>query len=75
MSTFSFPGFGYSAEELSTYMFWNNLFVISTVSQQVIRYSPPAIEPFRTWLNNHEVRDITHEVGSLVINYYTGTED
>ena len=70
MSNQTFPGFEYSAEDLSAYLLCMDVFIISLMSTQIIHFTTPDVAAFREWLDRNGVRDITHEAGSLVMEYY-----
>jgi len=70
MNSNTFPGFEHSADELSEYIFSLDLFVISLVSQKVVRYTAPDAAAFNEWLRSNGVQDINDEAGSMIMDYY-----
>lgn len=62
----TFPGLAYPADQLSAYIFCLDVFIISLISQEIIRFTTPESDLFKDWLRFHCVRDIA-QVTPLVM--------
>ena len=69
MYNLTYPGFDYSAAELSAYIYSIGLFIIALKPNGVIQYEPHNPELFRDWLRFHGIRDINNEVGTMILDH------
>lgn len=72
MNNNTFPGFEHKADELSAYLVTLGIFVMSRKEKDtgLVRFTPEDEGAFRKWLDSNNVRDITNEAGSLVLDSY-----
>lgn len=56
-----YPDLKYPASQLSAYSLSRDLFVISLVTEEIIRFQPDDIQQFKLWLDEFEIRDINAE--------------
>lgn len=53
-----YPGFAYTAAQLSAYIYVLNTFIISLKNGQLIRYRPDDIQSFTHWLSANRLRHV-----------------
>ncbi|OSZ78440.1 hypothetical protein CAP35_09365 [Chitinophagaceae bacterium IBVUCB1] len=58
MPTNKFPGFEYTAEELSAYKYHVDVFVILLKIGKIITHKTTEVNEFATWLDAHGIRKI-----------------
>ncbi len=58
-----YPGFEYSAKELSKFLSASDFFTIMLTSGEIIHYTPLDENSFRQWLLQHNVKDLRAEIG------------
>lgn len=69
----TYPEFVHHAAELSAYIYSADTFIIALKNKEVIRFVADDADEFIAWLTYHGIRDIKHEVGSLVYDAYFNT--
>ena len=66
----TFPGFAFPAYRLSNYIYRDVRFVICLTSGEVVRHESINGLLFRQWLTYHHIKDITDEVGAVVLEAF-----
>lgn len=58
-----FPGFDYSAEQLSKFLSASDFFTIMLKDGGVIHFTPKDVPAFQEWLERNKVQNIRREKG------------
>lgn len=70
--TNTFEGFAHSAEQVSTYIYCLDIFILALTTQEIIRHKATDPTAFREWLMYNGIKDVTDEMGAMVRSYYFG---
>ena len=54
-----YPDFDLPASQLSAFSLCIDVFIISLINGEIVRFKPKEIAHFKEWLNHFKVRDIT----------------